>query len=81
MTDLSAECEKEIQRIVAAGGTNASTYDMLREAMRFAYADAARVCREGKSHEAPSDGETALYNLGVQDCECAILARASKPGD
>lgn len=78
MPDLNAECEREIERICANTGELHDHRSMLREAMRFAYADSARVCSDN-ADKATRDKAWA-EGIASLDCRKAILARASEPG-
>lgn len=77
---MNEEAEKWIAKMLdlaltANGDLDEDLSQLLREAVRWAYADAARVCRE----MAIEDGGMKIYS--PVDCEMAIEGRSALPAD
>lgn len=73
MSELNVEAEIRIAEFVDEWANDGrSVEETLREAMRWAYADCVRVCRERSAN----DPDDPTYDSAVEACAEAIEARA-----
>ena len=75
---MNADAEKEIDRLLNMLIHPSTARPIIIAAMQFAYADAARVCKEEKLVDHGGSACGITYDLAIYHCTQAIEQRAKE---